>query len=59
MIENIITAMGLDEENGKCTPEDEILTKDKDGDCCDDVFNYPRIIGMILYLQGHKRTKLT
>ena len=51
--------MGLDEANGKCTPSEEVLIKDENGEWCDEVFNYPSIIGMLLYLQGHTRTELT
>ena len=60
LIDRIITAMGLDNANSISTPaEYEGLPKDEDGEPCNEDFNYPVIVGMFLYLQGHSRPDIT
>ena len=60
LIDRIITAMGLDNANSISTPaEYEGLPKDEDGEPCNEDFNYPIIVGMFLYLQGHSRPDIT
>ena len=58
MIDQIISAMGLEGTNPKHTPagpEYGSLPADKEGKPCNKSFNYASIIGMLMYLQGHSR----
>ena len=60
LIDRIITAMGLDDTNGKDTPAIcATLPKDKDGKECNADFNYASVLGMLLYLQGHTRPDIS
>ena len=60
LIDKIITAMGLDDASPNKTPaEYGPLPKDQDVKCCNANFNYASIVGMMLYLQGHSRPKIS
>ena len=60
LIDRIITAMGLDDANCKETPATcSTLPKDKDGEECNEDFNYASVLGMLLYLQGHTRPDIS
>ena len=59
LVERIITALGLDDGNGKRTPaEIGALPADKEGEHCDEAFNYASVVGMLSYLSGHTRPEL-
>ena len=59
LIDRIITAMGLENANSISTPaEYGALPKDEEGEPCNEDFNYPAIVGMLLYLQGHSRPNI-
>ena len=56
LIDQIISAMGLEGANPKSTPaEYGSLPADKEGEPCNESFNYASVIGMLMYLQGHSR----
>ena len=56
LIDQIISAMGLEGTNPKSTPaEYGSLPVDKEGKPCNESFNYASVIGMLMYLQGHSR----
>ena len=58
LIDRIISALGLHSSYStkKDTPaETAPLPKDANGEPADPTFNYPSIIGMLLYLSGHSR----
>ena len=58
LIDRIITNLGLDDKNqyGKFTPaEAKPLTKDPEGDECQEDFNVAAVVGQLLYLSGHTR----
>jgi hypothetical protein len=58
LIDRVISALGLHASysSKKDTPaETSPLPKDSAGEPADPTFNYPSIIGMLLYLSGHSR----
>ena len=58
----IIEALGLDDETStpKGTPCIKApLHKDLDGDPISGAFNYPSVVGMLLYLAGHSRPDIS
>ena len=59
LIERIITSLELNGAKGKKTPaEHGALPADKDGEACNESFNYSSIVGMMSYLSGHTRPEL-
>jgi hypothetical protein len=49
----------MDQTNAKGTPaKQKPLVKDENGEPQQDIFNYARIVGMLLYLSGHTRPDL-
>ena len=60
LIDRIVFAMGLTDATEVKTPvEYGALQKDEDGENCDTSFNYPSIVGMLLYLQNNTRPDIT
>ena len=56
LIDRVIENLGLNSANGKKTPAKcEPLTKDVDGDPCQEDFNVAAVVGQLLYLAGHTR----
>ena len=56
LIDRVIENLGLNSANGKYTPAKcEPLTKDVDGDPCQEDFNVAAVVGQLLYLAGHTR----
>ena len=56
LIDKIIAATGLQDANGKPTPADaKTLGKDKNGAPFSEEWNYPSVVGMLLYLSGNSR----
>ena len=58
LIDRIITNLGLDGKDShlKWTPAiTEPLTKNPDGEECQETFNYSAVVGQLLYLAGHTR----
>ena len=59
LIDIILSAMGLANSTEVEAPaEYEALHKDKDGINYDTLFNYPSIVGMLIYLQNNTRTDI-
>ena len=59
LIERIITNLNLEGANLKQTPaEFGTLPANKNGELCNEPFNYASIIGMLSYLSGHTRPEL-
>lgn len=57
LIERIIKEMDLEYSNVKETPEEvTALGKHQNSDPSEGIFNYTRVVGMLLYLQGLKYT---
>jgi hypothetical protein len=55
LVDRVVIAMGLDGSNPKETPaEYGALPADKDGELCNEGFNYASIVGMLMYL-SHSR----
>ena len=60
LTKRIIEALNITDLPRKFTPAtSEPLTKDEHGDPPNSTYNYPSIIGMLQYLQGHSRPDLT
>ena len=62
LINRVLEALGLD--NGTATPKKTPclkapLSKDIDGDPITGAFNYPSVVGMLLYLAGHTRPDIS
>ena len=62
LITRILEALGLD--NGTATPKNTPcikapLSKDVNGDPVTGAFNYPSVVGMLLYLAGHSRPDIS
>lgn len=59
LIERVIVALGLDSQssNGTRIPAEanKPLPKDPEGDPCDQGFNYPSVVGMMMYLCNNSR----
>jgi hypothetical protein len=56
LTDRIISSMGLDDANPKETPaEYGALPANKDGDPCNEGFNYPSVVGMLIYLASNSR----
>ena len=54
LINRIINASNIEGAKGRCTPADfGALSSDKDGDACNEPFNYKIVVGILLYLSGH------
>ena len=59
LINRIITALGIDGGNRKCTPaEIGALSADKEGERCNKAFNHASAVGMLSYFNGHTRPEL-
>ena len=62
LITRVLDALGLD--NGTATPKNtpcikSPLSKDVNGDPVTGAFNYPSVVGMLLYLAGHSRPDIS
>ena len=62
LITRVLEALGLD--NGTATPKNTLcikapLSKDVNGDPVTGAFNYPSVVGMLLYLAGHSRPDIS
>ena len=56
LIERIISALELKNSNGKRTPaEFGTLPANKEGEQCNENFNYSSVVGMLSYLSKHTR----
>ena len=56
LTDRIITSMGLDDANPKESPaEYGALPADREGDPCNEGFNYPSVVGMLIYLASNSR----
>jgi hypothetical protein len=56
LTDRIITSMGLDDANAKETPaEYGALPADREGDPCNEGFNYPSVVGMLIYPASNSR----
>ena len=59
MTERIIAALELKGAKGRRTPAElGALPADKEGDTCNESFNYSSVVGMLSYLSGHTRPEL-
>jgi hypothetical protein len=59
LIDRIIENLGLNSANVKHTPSKcEPLTRDDDGEPCQEDFNVAAVVGQLLYLAGHTRPDL-
>ena len=59
LVDQIIESLGLEGGNGKRTPaEIGALPADKEGEQCNESFNYASVVGMLSYLSGHTRPEL-
>ena len=59
LIDRVIIALSLEGGNRKRAPaEIGALPADKEGEQCNEAFNYTRVVGMLSYLSGHTRPKL-
>ena len=60
LIDRIVSTMGLTNATEVKTPaECGALQKDEDGENYDTSYNYPSIVGMLLYLQNNARLDIT
>ena len=62
LIDRVIESLGLinDQSTPKATPCARApLTKDPDGEPASGTFNYPSVVGMLLYLAGHSRPDIS
>jgi hypothetical protein len=60
LIDRIILALGLEGATPRSTPADcGALASDKDGEPCNADFNYPSVVGMLMYLCANTRPNLT
>jgi hypothetical protein len=60
LITRIIDALNLNGANTKETPaEFGVLIADKEGDECDEGFNYASVVGMLMYLCSNTRPDIT
>jgi hypothetical protein len=56
LTDRIITSMGLEDANPKESPaEYGALPTDREGDPCNEGFNYPSVVGMLIYLASNSR----
>lgn len=52
--------MNLENCNAKYTPLSEgTLPKDTEGAPCNEAFNYPSVLEMLLYVHGHSRPDMS
>ena len=59
LIDILLSAIGLaNSTEVEALAEYEALQKDKDGINYDTLFNYPSIVGMLIYLQNNTRTDI-
>ena len=59
LIERIISALELENSNGKRTPaEFDTLPANKEGKQCNENFNYSSVVGMLSYLSNHTQPSI-
>ncbi|MCA1807772.1 MAG: Ty1/Copia family ribonuclease HI, partial [Actinobacteria bacterium] len=58
LIDRIIEALKIEDLDPVDTPAIDVLGKDADGDPPDCSFNYPSVIGMMMYLYKHSRSDI-
>ena len=60
LIDKILAATGMENCTGKSTPaEEKTLGKDKNGKPFAENWNYPSVVGMLLYLSGNSRPDIS